>query len=113
VTTDVATPAARRFRRTREVVAAIGPVALAFLASQHHALHMLLLTVGLGTAGVSFLTMYPAIRRSMLIVSLVVAAALAFYATRPGRTRAVRMTQMLSVAATLILVGWSVSEYGL
>ncbi len=85
---------------------------MAFLASQHHSLHMLLLTFGLGAAGSSFLTVYTPIRRSMLIVSLVVAAALALQATRPGRPRAVRMMQMLSVATTLILVAWSVSEYG-
>lgn len=88
------------------------PIALAFLASQHHALHMLLLTFGLGAVGTSFLTAYPAIRRSMLIVSLVVAAALVFQATRPGRARALRAVQALSAATTIVLVGWSVSEFG-
>jgi hypothetical protein len=112
VATDERTAAVRGVRRTREVIASAGPVALAFVASQHHSLHMLLLTFGLGTAGASFLTVYPAIRRSMLIVSLVVAAVLALQATRPGRARAMRLTQMLSVTTTLLLVGWSVIDSG-
>ncbi|HLZ27480.1 MAG TPA: hypothetical protein VKV73_09180 [Chloroflexota bacterium] len=74
---------------------------------------MLLLTFGVGTAGMSFLTMYPDIRRVMLAVSLVVAGWLAYRASRPGRPRAERVTQGVSVLTTLALVAWSVSEFGL
>ena len=99
-------------RRARELLTAAGPAVLALLASQHHALHMLILTFGVGTAGVAFMTAYPALRRVMLGVSLLVAGVAAYRATRPGRPRAMRLTHVLSVAATLLLVGWSVNEYG-
>lgn len=96
----------------REVVVSAAPVALAFLATQHHALHMLLLTLGLGAVGTSFLSTYPAIRRGMLVLSLVVAAVLVYQATRPGRARALRIAWLLSAATTTVLVGWSVIEFG-
>jgi len=106
-------PALQGLQRTRQMLTSAGPVVLAFLAGQHHSLHMLLLTFGVGTAGMSFLTMYPDIRRVMLAVSLVVAGWLAYRASRPGRPRAVRLTQGVSVLTTLALVAWSVSEFGL
>jgi hypothetical protein len=111
--TDVAHPALHGLQRTRQVLVSAGPVMLAFLAGQHHTVHMLLLSFGLGTAGVSFLTMYPSIRRGMLAVSLAVAAVLVYQATRPGRSRAMRVTQGLSVLTTVVLIGWSVGEFGL
>ena len=111
--TNVAPPAQHGLQRTRQALVSAGPVILAFLASQHHTVHMLLLTFGLGTAGISFLTMYPSIRRGMLAISLAVAAVLVYRATRPGRSRAMRVTQGLSVLTTLLLIGWSVGEFGL
>ena len=106
-------PALQGLQRTRQMLSTIGPVVVAFLAGQHHSLHMLLLTFGVGTAGMSFLTMYPDIRRVMLAASVVVAAWLAYRASRPGRARAERVTQGVSVVTTLALVAWSVSEFGL
>ena len=98
--------------RAREVLSAAGPVVLAFLAGQHHTLHMLILTLGVGTAGMAFMTAYPAVRRAMLAVSLIVAGVATYRATRPGRPRAVRLTHAASVVATVLLVGWSVAEFG-
>lgn len=112
VATGDPTSASRGLRRVREVVVSAAPVALAFLATQHHALHMLLLTLGLGAVGTSFLSTYPAIRRGMLVLSLVVAAVLVYQATRPGRARALRIAWLLSAATTTVLVGWSVIEFG-
>jgi hypothetical protein len=102
-----------RLRRSREVLTSVGPVVLAFLASQHHALHMLLLTFGVGTAGMSFLTMYPALRRVMLAASLGIAGLAAYRALRGGQPRSVRVLHTLSLVATLAVVGWSVGELGL
>lgn len=103
---------AREPRRARDTLTAAAPVLLAFLASQHHALHMLILTIGVGTAGIAFMSAYPTVRRVMLGVSLLVAGVAAYRATRPGRPRAMRLTHALSVATTLLLVGWSLNEYG-
>jgi hypothetical protein len=100
-------------RRARELLTSIGPVMLAFLASQHHTLHMLLLAFGVGTAGMSFLTIYPTIRRAMLAVSLGAAGLAAYRALRHGQPRSVRLLHALSVVATLVVVGWSVVEFGL
>ena len=58
----------------REWLLSIGAMVLAFLASQHHNLHMLLLSFGLGGAGMSFLTAVPSVRRAMLIMSLAMIA---------------------------------------
>ena len=49
----------------------IGAVVLAFLTSQHHTLHMLVLVFGLGSAGASFMRTAPWLRRGMLLMSLV------------------------------------------
>jgi hypothetical protein len=100
-------------RRAREALASAGPIVLALLASQHHTLHMLLLTFGVGTAGMSFLAMYPAIRRAMLTASLILAGLAAYRALHAGQPRAMRLLHALSVAVTLAVVGWSVSEFGL
>jgi hypothetical protein len=105
--------ATNRLRRARDLLTSVGPVVLAFLAGQHHTLHMLLLTFGAGTAGMSFLTMYPAIRRAMLAASLGVTGLAAYRATRPGQPRSVRLMHAFSVALTLVLVGWSASEFGI
>jgi hypothetical protein len=43
----------------KEGILSIGAVVLAFLASQHHTLHMLLLAVGLAGTGMGFLTAFP------------------------------------------------------
>ncbi len=107
-----ARPAARGLRRTRDVLVSAGPVVLAFLASQHHTLHMLVLTFGVGTAGMSFLTLYPAIRRGMLALSLVAAGVAAYQATRQARPLPMRLVNALSAVATLGLVAWSLAQFG-
>ena len=43
----------------KEGILSVGAVVLAFLASQHHTLHMLLLAIGVGGAGMSFMTTFP------------------------------------------------------
>jgi hypothetical protein len=96
----------------RERLLAVGPVVLAFLAGQHHALHMAILMFGVGTAGAAFMTAYPDVRRFMLGVSVLVAAFTAYRATRPGRPRAMRITYAVSVVTTLLVAGWSIVDFG-
>jgi hypothetical protein len=88
-------------------------VVLAFLASQHHTLHMLVLAFAAGSAGMSFMTMYPAIRRAMLLGSLVMAGVALYQVRGRGRAPLVRAVGGASVAVTLGLVVWSVWRFGL
>jgi hypothetical protein len=55
---------------SKEGLTSFGAVVQAFLASQHHTLHTLLFTIGMGSAGTSFMTMLPLVRRIMLLMSL-------------------------------------------
>lgn len=97
----------------RERLLAAGPMLLAFLAGQHHALHMAILTLIAGTAGATFMTASPNVRRVMLGVSVLTALVAAYRASRPGRPRAMRLTHALSVVTTVALVVWSIAEFGL
>jgi len=91
----------------------IGAVVLAFLASQHHTLHMLVLVFGLGSAGTSFMTTAPWLRRGMLLMSLVMAAVIAYQIRGSDRPRSFRISGAVSIALTLGLVGWSIANFGL
>ena len=91
----------------------IGAVVLAFLASQHHTLHMLVLVFGLGGAGASIMTTAPWLRRAMLAMSLVMAAAITFQIHRADRPRPFRISGAISIVLTLALAGWSVANFGL
>jgi hypothetical protein len=86
-------------------------VVFAFLASQHHNLHMLLGSLGLGGAGLSLTQNFPGIRRAMLLVSLtMVAAGLFTLRRRAGATH--RVFVLTSTALTIGLVAWSVVRFG-
>ena len=97
----------------REWLLSFGAVVFAFLGSQHHNLMMLLFAIGLGNAGMSVMTELPHLREAMLALSLVMAAAIAYQISRPGRPTAVRVTGMLSILFTLGIAGWSVLRFGL
>jgi hypothetical protein len=90
-----------------------GAVALAFLATQHHNLMMLLFAIGLGNAGMSLMTQLPLVRDAMLVISVLMVAVIAYQIARPGRPIAMRVTGALSIVLTLGLAGWSVLNLGL
>ncbi len=96
----------------REWFFSIGAVVLAFLGSQHHALMLLLLAIGLGDAGMSLMA-FPLLRDVMLALSVVMAAVLGFHMAKPRRPRAMRIAGAASVLITLGLSGWSVLHFGL
>jgi hypothetical protein len=97
----------------KDGILSIGSVALAFLASQHHSLHMLMFSLGAGTAGMSFMTMYPTLRRLMLLLSVVMLGVTVFRTLPPGRPKAMRVMGAVSGLLTLALIGWSVYQFGL
>jgi hypothetical protein len=97
----------------KERVLSIGAVVLAFLASQHHNLHMLLLAFGIGGAGASFMTTALLLRRAMLLMSLVMAAVIAYQIRGADRPRSFRISGAISIVLTLGLIGWSITQFGL
>jgi len=90
----------------------IGAVGLAFLASQHHALHMLLLALGLGGAGTSLMTAVPLARRAMLLMSLAMVVFTAYQLRDTTRPRSMRLLGALSIVATIALMAWSLAMFG-
>ena len=96
-----------------EGITSFSAVFLAFLATQHHNLHMLLLTIGIGGAGASFMTTFPVVRQIMLLMSLAIVGVMAYRACDSRRPTSMRIVNVVSVLATLGLAGWSVSQFGL
>lgn len=96
----------------REWVLSITAVVLAFLATQHHNL-MLLLAIGLGDAGMSFMTAVPLVRRAMLLLSLVMAAAIGYRIADFKQARSIRITGAISIIVTIGLAIWSITQFGL
>ena len=97
----------------KEKIVSIGAVVLAFLASQHHTLHMLVLAFGMGGASTSLMTTAPLLRRTMLAMSLVMVAVMGYQLWRGGRAKSLRITNAISIVVTLGLVAWSVRQFGL
>jgi hypothetical protein len=91
----------------------LGAVLLAFLATQHHNLMMLLFAIGLGNAGMSLMTKLPLVRDVMLGMSLVMVAVIGYQILRPNIPTTMRITGTLSILVTLGLAGWSVLHFGL
>lgn len=90
----------------------IGAMVLAFLAGQHHNLHMLLLSLGLGGAGTSFMTAVPLVRRAMLLLSLAMVAVIGYQIRDAKRPRSMRIMGAVSIVATLGLAAWSIQQSG-
>jgi len=93
-------------------IAPFGAVLLAFLATQHHNLHMLLFAIGIGGAGMSFMTMFPMVRRIMILMSLAMVGLMVYRALDSRRPNSMRIANVFSVVLTLGLVGWSVYQFG-
>lgn len=97
----------------REWLLSIGAAVLAFLASQHHNLHMLLFAIGLGGAEMSLVTAVPVVRRAMLLLSLAMVAVIGYRMRDAKRPRSMRITAAISIIITVVLAAWSVLRSGL
>jgi hypothetical protein len=93
--------------------ASIGAVVLAFLASQHHNAHMLLLAFGMGEAAMRFMTAVPAVRDAMLGMSLAMVGVIAYQIRDSRRPASTRIMGVISILVTLGLLAWSVARFGL
>ena len=91
----------------------VGSVVLALLASQHHTLHMLLLMFGIGGASMSFMAMYPILRRTMLLMALLMVIATAYQLRQRQQRRIMHVFSIISIVVTLGLLAWSTLQFGL
>lgn len=89
-----------------------GSAIVALLASQHHALHLLLL-FGLGGAGMSVMNTSPTLRRAMLAVALAMATVTAYRLVQHHTPPYQRAVSLLSLILTLGLLAWSIMQFGL
>jgi hypothetical protein len=93
-------------------IPSIGAILLAFLASQHHNLMMALFAFGLSDLAMSFMTAVPIVRNVMLGLSLAMVAVIVWQIRDPARPRSVRIMGAVSVAATIGLSAWSITQFG-
>ena len=91
----------------------ISAMVLAFLASQHHNIMMLLLALGLSDAAMSFMTIAPVVRDVMLGMSLVMIAVILWQIRDSRRPRSMRIMGAVSIVATLGLSAWSIAHFGM
>jgi hypothetical protein len=94
-------------------LAAVGSVLVAFLASQHHLIHMLILLVTFGSAGMSVMSAFPLLRRGMLLMALLMVGVTLWQMWRSRRNRSMAVLGGISVALTLGLILWSLAQLGL
>ena len=94
-----------------ERITSAGSVVVAFLASQHHSLHMLLM-LGLGSTGTFPMEAYPTIRRIMLLAALTMAGITAYRLVRHRPPLAPRVVNVISIVFTVGLLVWSVNQFG-
>ena len=97
----------------KEGITSLGAVVLAFLASQHHSLHMLLFTIGFGGAGMSFMTMFPMVRRVMILMSVAMVGVIVYQIRDPKRPIPMRIMGGVSILLTLGLLIWSITQFGM
>ena len=97
----------------KERFLSIGAIVLAFLASQHHMLHMLLLAVGVGGASASLMTAIPLFRRVMLAMTLVMVVVMGYRMGDSNRPKSMRLLNAVSIVVSLGLVAWSIAQFGL
>jgi hypothetical protein len=96
-----------------EWLLSIGAMVLAFLTSQHHNLHMLMLSFGIGGAWSSLMIEVPLLRRVMLLLSLAMVAGIGYQMRRNGkRSRSRRLTGAISIIVTIGLTVWSFMQFG-
>ncbi len=67
----------------------------------------------LSNVGMSLMTKLPLLRDTMLIVSLGIAALIAYQILRSHRPLPVRVTGALSIVLTIWLGGWSLLRFGM
>jgi hypothetical protein len=74
---------------------------------------MLIMALGLGGAGATFMQAYPAVRRVMLLISLTMVAVNAVSLRRGAMSARMRLWVVFFSILTLVLVVWSVIQFGL
>lgn len=92
-------------KKERALLKAIPSVLLAIIASSHHWLHTLLITLGLTTLGAGFLAMPPIIKLAFLLISLAFSLWYIFVAKRNwSRNRPAAWVYIISSIISIIIV---------
>ncbi len=99
--------------RPGAVLPSLAAWAFAVLAGQHHLLHLLLVSFGLGGAGAGAMTTVPLVRRAMLLLALVLSAMTMVRLRRRPAARGARLVGAASILVTFGLIARSVILYGL
>ncbi len=89
-------------RLEREQVTSVGAVVVAFLASAHHWLHMLVMTVGLGHAAAAGMAVSPVLRYGMSAMAVLMTGLSLVHLLRK-RHRPRRMVMVVSLSAVISL----------
>ena len=109
---DARSPMGTGRRKLPDALAAIVAFLAALLASSHHWLHMLLISLGVGV-GFSALLFDPTARRVMLVLSLAMTALVGWWMwRRPHRALPELLALGVSTAISLGLVGYTVLIHG-
>jgi hypothetical protein len=74
---------------------------------------MLVIALGAGSAGSSFMQMYPGVRRAMLLVSVGIVAMNLLAVRRKPMSTGVRRWWLGMSVLTVALIIWSVGRFGL
>ncbi len=96
----------------RSSLPSIVSVVLAVLASQHHLIHMAVLWVGVGSAGMSAMTVFPWVRRALLGLSLLFVGISLLVLRRHQQPRWLRWLNIGSSITTVALLAWSIVQTG-
>lgn len=73
---------------------------------------MLLITAGIGSAGMSFMTMFPMVRRVMLLMSLAIVGVIVYQVLDSKRSTSMRIMGGVSILPTPGVLIWSVLQFG-
>lgn len=97
----------------KEGTTSFGALVLASLASQHHNVHMALLTLGLSESGITFMQVYPNVRRGMLLVSFAAVAMNLRSLRRQSPPPSMRLVIVGFSVITVVVIVWSLVRFGL
>jgi uncharacterized membrane protein (UPF0182 family) len=95
----------KKSNRGKTVLKTIGSVFFAIIATSHHWLHMLLISVGLTSIGAVLFNMPPLLRIILLVISLAISIRFIFVAKRKWRhERPVAWVYVISSILSIVIV---------
>jgi len=96
----------------RSTISSLVGVGVAILASQHHLIHMAILWIGLGSAGISAMSVFPWVRRALFALSLLFVGISFLVMRRHSQRPWLRWLNIGSSIMTIGLLAWSIMQTG-